>query len=978
MLESRKSRRAHWWLTILTAVATISATYVLAAQAAVQVSPTASPSWRVNGKVSATVVSGDTLVVGGSFTRATSPDGTTAPRANLAAFSMSTGALLTGWRADTNGTVLALTVTGGRVFVGGSFTSVAGQTRQHLARVSLADGSLAAPSWQLDGDVMSLDSSADTVYAGGSFLTADGLDQFRAMKLDAASGVIDRSFAPRTNGPVQAMRLAPDGARLFVGGSFTWLNGQARRGLGVLDTATGAPTPVVFPYSVSPTLSLAINETGSRVYAGSANVNNVLTAYDASSGKLLWQHVADGDIQAADYYDGTVYFGFHDGDGGDTSVRLLAADASTGAIDSSFRPTFDAFYGVFAIDAGPFGVAAGGVFTNVSGVPAQGFVRFTLPTGSATTTLLPSGSTWRYRDNGQVASGWKSETFDDSSWARGPAQLGYGDGDERTVVGSGPNGAHYPTTWFRTTFDGGSTAPRSLVLSLMADDGAVVYLNGVEVARDNMPTGTVTADTWALTARAGAEESAFRDVPVADGIARAGTNVLAVEVHQESGWSSDISFDASLRGSTVLSSPSPSSSTSPTSSPTSPSSSPTSPTSSPTSPTSSPTSPSSSPTATPGTTYFRAGTAWRYWDKGTRPAGWSEASFADGSWASGNAQLGYGDGDEVTTVASGGPAVYLTTYFRKTFTVDALPAADPVLSMLVDDGAVVYVNGREVARDNMPSGTVSNTTEASTYRAGTGEDVFRDFTVPRSALVTGTNVIAVEVHQESTSSSDVSFDASLRVPAVSSPRSTSSPTASSSPTSPSSSPTSPTSSPTSPTSSPTSPSSSPTATPGTTYFRAGTAWRYWDKGTRPAGWSEASFADGSWASGNAQLGYGDGDEVTTVASGGPTVYLTTYFRKTFTVDALPAADPVLSMLVDDGAVVYVNGREVARDNMPSGTVSNTTEASTYRAGTGEDVFRDFTVPRSALVTGTNVIAVEVHQESTSSSDVSFDAGLRIP
>jgi hypothetical protein len=735
------------WLVLAVGLATIwGATSLVVAQAAVQVSPSASPSWRVNGKVSATVVSGDTLVVGGSFTTATAPDGTTAPRANLAAFSMSTGALLTGWRADTDGKVLALSVTGTRVFVGGSFTTVAGQSRPHLARVSLADGALAAPSWQLDGDVMSLESAGETVYAGGSFLTLGGLDQYRLMKLDAGTGAVDRTFFPRTNGPVQALQLAPDGSRLFVGGSFTTLSGLSRNGLGVLDPATGEPTATVFPYSVSPTLSLAIDDTGSRIFAGSANVNNVISAYSTATGALAWQHVADGDIQAADYYDGTVYFGFHEGDGGDTTVRMLAADAATGAIDTAFRPTFDAFYGVFAIDAGPWGIAAGGVFTSVSGVPAQGFVRFTTPRTSATTTLLPSGSTWRYLDTGQVAAGWQTDGFDDSGWARGPAQLGYGDGDERTVVNSGPSTGHYPTTWFRTTFDAGSTAPTSLVLSLMADDGAVVYLNGVEVARDNLPTGTITADTWALTARAGAEESAFRDVQLADGVARAGTNVVAVEVHQESASSSDVSFDLALRGATTASSPS---------------SSPTSPVSSPTSPTTSPT----SPTPPPPTTYVPAGTAWRYWDKGTRPTGWSATSFSDTTWASGNAELGFGDGDEATVVSSGGrKSVYLTTYFRRTFSVPVLPTVDLRLSMVIDDGAVVYVNGREVARDNMPTGTVSNTTRASTARAGAAERAWRDFTVPRSALVAGTNLIAVEVHQDSTSSSDLSFNALLRTP----------------------------------------------------------------------------------------------------------------------------------------------------------------------------------------------------------------------
>jgi hypothetical protein len=166
-------------------------------------------------------------------------------------------------------------------------------------------------------------------------------------------------------------------------------------------------------------------------------------------------------------------------------------------------------------------------------------------------------------------------------------------------------------------------------------------------------------------------------------------------------------------------------------------------------------------------TYVAAGTSWRYWDKGTRPTSWTATSFSDSTWAQGNAQLGYGDGDE-RTVVSGGPnngsGVYITTYFRRSFTVNPLPSTDLQLSLMADDGAVVYVNGKEVVRDNMPSGTITNTTETTTYRAGNDESAFRTFTVPRTALVSGTNVIAIEVHQESAWSSDVSFDALLRTP----------------------------------------------------------------------------------------------------------------------------------------------------------------------------------------------------------------------
>ncbi len=82
------------------------------------------------------------------------------------------------------------------------------------------------------------------------------------------------------------------------------------------------------------------------------------------------------------------------------------------------------------------------------------------------------------------------------------------------------------------------------------------------------------------------------------------------------------------------------------------------------------------------------------------------------------------------------------------------------------------------------------------------------------------------------------------------------------------------------------------------------------------------------------------------------------------------------MLRDDGALVYINGVEVARSNMPSGNITYTTAASSSVAGSDEDKFFRYYVPVSVLTTGQNLIAAEVHQRSHSSSDVSFDLALK--
>lgn len=164
------------------------------------------------------------------------------------------------------------------------------------------------------------------------------------------------------------------------------------------------------------------------------------------------------------------------------------------------------------------------------------------------------------------------------------------------------------------------------------------------------------------------------------------------------------------------------------------------------------------------TTLIATGTAWKYLDNGSNQGtAWYGTSFNDASWASGNAQLGYGDGDEATTVSYGpsSSAKYITTYFRKTISVaDASLFSNYTLNVKRDDGVVIYINGAEKYRNNMPTGTIAYTTGASTTCSDDGS-TFQTTTLASGSLITGTNVIAVEMHQVDGSSSDISFDLSL-------------------------------------------------------------------------------------------------------------------------------------------------------------------------------------------------------------------------
>lgn len=184
------------------------------------------------------------------------------------------------------------------------------------------------------------------------------------------------------------------------------------------------------------------------------------------------------------------------------------------------------------------------------------FVLCLAPAAARADILVGKGAAWSYLDNGSdQGTVWRSPAFNDSGWKTGPAQLGYGDGDEATVVSYGSNSsAKYITTYFRRHFSVANPAAFvSLTLNLKRDDGAVVYLNGVEVHRGNMPTGAIGYTTRATSALSGADEATFFPSSLSTGQLAAGDNVIAVEIHQSDPTSSDISFDLELLGNTSVS-----------------------------------------------------------------------------------------------------------------------------------------------------------------------------------------------------------------------------------------------------------------------------------------------------------------------------------------------------------------------------------------------------------------------------------------
>ena len=162
--------------------------------------------------------------------------------------------------------------------------------------------------------------------------------------------------------------------------------------------------------------------------------------------------------------------------------------------------------------------------------------------------LIAAGAVWNYLDDGSdQGREWISPDYDDSQWASGPAQLGYGDGDEATIVRFGEDADEkHPTTYFRHRFRVDNPMEfESLGIRLLHDDGAAVYINGFEVVRSNLSEGALFSDFAPATSPG---ENNFFFFSADASLLVAGENIIAVEIHQVSETSSDISFDLSLEG----------------------------------------------------------------------------------------------------------------------------------------------------------------------------------------------------------------------------------------------------------------------------------------------------------------------------------------------------------------------------------------------------------------------------------------------
>jgi lysophospholipase L1-like esterase len=178
----------------------------------------------------------------------------------------------------------------------------------------------------------------------------------------------------------------------------------------------------------------------------------------------------------------------------------------------------------------------------------------TVRTDLVTTVLINGGAAWKYNDTGQdLGTDWAGSNYDDTGWSNGIARLGYGEPATATTVGFGPqSNAKFVTTYFRRPFVVASNVLiTNLNLRVARADGVVVYLNGQEIYRTNLPAGPIASTNLALSTMTIFNRHVFSATNVPVNLAT-GTNWIAAEVHLSALNNSVMGFDAELIGTGYL------------------------------------------------------------------------------------------------------------------------------------------------------------------------------------------------------------------------------------------------------------------------------------------------------------------------------------------------------------------------------------------------------------------------------------------
>ncbi|AXT85956.1 hypothetical protein C6I20_12700 [Aeromicrobium sp. A1-2] len=747
------------------------------------------------------------LAVGGEFTKVSG-----ATRAGLVVLNPTTGALDTSWQANVENRMTAPTVSvrgldtdGTYLYLTGAFThlvkpGISDRYAKGAARIQLSNG-VPDNSWnpEFNGTGTALDVSDDKsrVYFSGYFTTAKGVTADRAAAFSTATGAprITPTWQPTfsTAGSARYQQAIKQvGNKVWLGGSqhsmFSYNTGtfalenkhitKAGGDIQAIEKGNGLVfagchclnwnySDTALYDSTSPgSTNISWSQADKIFFVGAWDattgdyVPDFTPEMKARSGRGAWalKVAADGTLWAGGtmtsavkengsngWVGGFVRFAArpHTAPGKPAGLAVTATGADA-KLTWSASSTSGVTYEVLRNDR--VVATTSSTTTTVAG-SAPGdrfFVRSAddwgnrsastagvTPTTTATTTLLSSAATWAYFFDSATSlpSTWRESFYDDSSWQTGTAPLGWGSGPISTNIDVTPASARALTSYHRTTFTIPAGAKYGTVdLTTRADDGVAVYVNGTEVGRSNLPAGTLTSGTYALsapsTSTAAASPAKF-EIPVS--LLKIGSNSVAVEVHSNYRSTSSTSMDAAIVATAGANAPQP---------------------------------------ASQAVALVPARSTWSYlFDRDvTVPAGWAEASFDVSGWSTGAAPLGWGTGPiatDIDTPTTGDRA--LASYYRRTFDV-ADPASISALEITTraDDGVVVYVNGIEIGRSNLPTGDVSpNMYALSAPNTATAIANPVTLDVPLSAIRAGKNVIAVEMHSHYRSTPSASMDLAL-------------------------------------------------------------------------------------------------------------------------------------------------------------------------------------------------------------------------
>jgi hypothetical protein len=441
----------------LLATSVVSSPAALAATA-VPYSSTPVASWRTDGVGYATAIIGNTAYVGGDFTHVISPNGSqTLSRTGLAAFDLTTGALISTFTANVNGTVYSLATDGTKLFVGGTFSTVNGAAHQNIAAVDPTTGAALAWKGSAGGTVYALQANGARVYAGGSFLYFGGTPAARLGAASTADGT-RQAWAPVADNTVHALAVSSDGSAIWAGGEFTSINAATHTSHIAEINPSGTVIASSLQHVDNMVLGLSLAADGTHLAISQGGAGNNGGWWTISSGVRNWQQICDGDGQAVLAVGDDVYTGFHDGCNADQTVKLVANSISgNGARDTTFTPAMPAFFGTRALAANSRFLVDGGTISGANGIRLGGFAIFPLKPADTTPPSVP----------GTLSAAGTTATSTNLAW--GAATDNQGVAGYQVVR----NGVTLPTTVTGLTFNDSGLSPSTTYQYVVrAVDGA--------------------------------------------------------------------------------------------------------------------------------------------------------------------------------------------------------------------------------------------------------------------------------------------------------------------------------------------------------------------------------------------------------------------------------------------------------------------------------------------------------------------------